>query len=631
MDPNRREVSEMTPKVVERHKTQHTLAKRNLFKLSASPEIAKSHAEVKRIIRSLEKIEDGEGSGLTDSKISSTAGNDLSGDSFRAHKSEKINFNMEDEPSGEPGDWEGGEFIESGEADDDEPSDDILQSRMHGVSVVKRTETAASEFKHSGSGKMMFGSVHLKNEENEKSGNTEESGESDFVESGSSETSAWDVLYSEDFSNESASGSEGINETLLREVKHNLPKEWLYAATKSPDMVGKGPKGKDDETKLLEIYNLVIKHESSRSDSRKPSKESVSGEASGRDIDFSDFFEQSADGSALEYRTGSAFSGEDEIEEDVDEKEQEEEEPRAVLDDVSDEMSGEHNELSGESVSGSGAINKKLMIEVERNLHSIWRYAALKKDLDMVAKGPKGKEEEDKLKNIYNIVSKHESGSAFIDFEKKKEAPSHPNEAIHEKSQKNSGVKFAKQGGKTKLITNRKARKLEYNKKLRNTGKSRGKFIGRVGEKANNSSRLQNGTAKVQNKSKNIQMVILGEEMKEMAPGDEELRTSKPGDAKVNERKESSTDNLQNKPNDHETESTKTSKPRKQIIFDQERPIDKSQEEIGKTLEQMILTRVEQLENQKLGEKVKGKKHHWKARKEKDDSTEAQRSFYKGK
>lgn len=66
---------------------------------------------------------------------------------------------------------------------------------------------------------------------------------------------------------------------------------------------------------------------------------------------------------------------------------------------IKEDMNGYFGESSGKSdglnvFNVSVIVNMKFMKEVEYNLYNVWRYVVFKKDLDMVVKGLKGKEEE---------------------------------------------------------------------------------------------------------------------------------------------------------------------------------------------------------------------------------------------
>lgn len=590
------------------------------------PAALKSSTHARRIIRSLEEIEDEEGSGATESKTDSESADDdnenfLFSGNYYERNSESMKFKME-EPSGEE-DWDGELIGESGAEQDDDVTDDIIQTQTHGVTAVKRTEMASvinpSDIEE------------FESDPNDGRAENLEEDEDTIVDSSSSGTSGGNAL--DEIQDLHFGGSGKINKTIMREVQRNLHKMWRYASSgKNLEMISKGPKGKKEERKLQEIYNLVIKHESGGAGP----KESVSGEASGLSLGYADASGESDNDEDDRYEMGSAIFRDNER---VNSRND---------DDVSGESSGlgDSSEISGDSASGSGVVNKKLLKEVEHNLHKVWRYAAPKKDLDMVAKGPKGKEEEQKVKKIYNMITKHESGSAFIDYEmRKKEKSINDSEQTRKhhprhKSRKSKLTKTGHNATEAKLYRLQKARKYKYNKNLKSikpwgmgmgksTRKPNGMYVKRIGRK---------GKA---GRNKDDTLAILGEEMKELAPSDEnDDKTKDKEKSKENklnksksDKEETATESLVNETASQEAEanSAPDKSQSQKIVLDKQEPFDKTQLEIGKQLEELILSRMAQLGSQRLEDKRKGKQEHLKDSKEKDDKTEMEKEPQKGK
>ena len=628
VEPNRREVSDML------HSSPNDESSVNITKMLAShsashePAVSKS----RRIIRSLEEIEDEDRSGAIKSKVDTDNTDDdkenvfLSGNYYERN-SESMKFKMEEPPS--EGDWEGG-LIESSAEQDDDVADDIIQTQTHSVTAVKRTKMASvvnpsdvEEFEP--------------DSDDSSSGNLQED-EDTSAGSSSSGVSDPNVLFSDEIQDEGSDGSGKINKTIMREVQRNLHKVWRYASSgKNLDMISKGPKGKEEEQKLQEIYNLVIKHESGRTEP----KESVPGEpASGlnRGEDLSD---ESGSGEDDVYQIGSALF-------------RESEEKAHVIsgdDGISGEGSGfgDFLEISGDSGSGSEEVNAKLLREVEHNLHKVWRYAAPKKDLDMVARGPKGKEEEQKVKKIYNVVSKHETGSAFIDFELRKKEKSlgdsdqTPKQHHGHKSRKSrvKSTMVVYNATEEKLYRLQKARKYKYNKNLKSLrpwgmgmGKSPRKLRGK-----NVKNTDGNG------KENSDKLAILGEEMKALAPTgkktdktinkedskDEKLRESKSDKEDTSEENSVKDTTSKEIEQEHETSIAPDETESEKIVLDKQKPFDKTQLEIGRKLEELILSRMAQLESQGIHTKQKGKQEHFKEDREKDDHSEKDNEPRKGK
>lgn len=613
------------------HLSPNDAASVNSTKLLASYSGSHKPAALKsrRIIRSLEEIEDEDGSGAIKSEFDTYNADDdeknvLFSSNYYERNSESMKFKME-EPSSE-GDWEGG-LIESSAEQDDDAADDVIQTQTHSVTAVKRTKMAS-----------VVNPSDIEEFESDSDDASSENVQEDddmFAGSSSSGDSDASVLFSDETQDGSSGGSGKINKTILREVQRNLHKVWRYASSgKNLGMISKGPKGKEEEKKLQEIYNLLIKHESGRKEPKEPVPgESSSGSNLGDDL---------SDDSGL--------SGEDDIYQMGSALFQDSEEKAHVIsgdDGISGEGSvfSDLSEVSGDSASGSGEVNSKLLREVEHNLHKVWRYAAPKKDLDMVAKGPKGKEEEQKVKKIYNIVSKHETGSAFIDFElRKKEKSLSDSEQTprhhHSHKSRKSRVKSttAYNATEEKLYKLQKARKYKYNKNLKSLKhwgmgmeKSPRKSVGKYVQKTD-----RNG------KGNGDKLAILGEEMKELAPTGkkadktinkenskvEKLRESKLGTATGSSVNDTASKELEQ---EHEMTSAPDETQSEKIILDKQEPFDKTQLEIGKKLEEMILNRMAQLESQGIQTKQKGKQEHFEESKEKDDQAETENEPPKGK
>ena len=676
VEPNRREVSDIL------HSSQNDAGSFNISKLSLfsdnrDPGVKKSSTQVKRIIRSLEDIEDEEHSGAINSNSNTKSAHNkheafLFSGNYYERSSESMNFKMEDPSSGE--DWEGGLIGESGAEQDDDVTDDIIQTQTHGVNAVKRTEMASvvnpsdiEEFEsdsHSGNDEnLLYDRIDKQL--------TEEDGEDASADYSSSGSGSGSILFSHEVDDQNSDGSGKINNTILREIQHNLRKVWRYASSsKNLDMISKGPKGKEQERKVQEIYNLVIKHESDVTNLHKTRpEESVQGEPSGLNSGYADASGESGDNSGeihdvtnlhktrpeesvqgepsglnSGYADASGESGDDsgEIHE-IGSGAFRESEEEALVESVEDGISGESSgladslELSGESVSGSGVrVNRKLLKEVEHNLHQVWRYAAPKKDLDMVARGPKGKEEEQKVKTIYNMISKHESGSAFVDYETRKKekslSDSHQTPKNHRRHKhRKSRIKLTKTGHnatEAKLYTLQKARKHRYNKNLKSLNswgmgmeKSRqkpgGMYAKKIGRK-NKAARNKQNT-----------LAILGQEMKELAPLDEKGPSKVKKLSKPKSDKENSEAGSQGTKSKHKTNSEADKSPK--VEQDKHEPLDKTQLEIGKTLEELILSRMAQLESQRVEKQRKGKQEHLKDNEEKENKTGTDKESQKGK
>ena len=665
VDPSRREVHDIL------HLTPSEARSLNITKFLASYSATQAPNHVKRIIRSLEEIEDEDSSGLikgSEDKETVTDENriDFSGDYYE-RSSESMNFRME-VPSGE-GDWEGGPIGESGAEQDNDATDDIIQSQTHGVTAVKRTEMVTvidprhiEEFETDANNEIVGG---LQEDFSSNEPTTEQtSGESDQEQentwgfSGASGTSGTNITLLDDIqSQNSGDGSGQINTTVMHEVQRNLQKVWRYASSgKNLDMVFKGPKGKEEERKLRQIYNLVIKHESKGTSSsdqgRGKPKETVSGDESGFDDGFTNVLGESGDESDKKHETGSANDSDEKYETGSADfvESHNDEKGRWEANDVSGESSGhiEDLDISEESASGSGNVNKKLMKEVEHNLHQVWRYAAPKKDLDMVARGPKGKEEEEKLKKVYNIVSKHESGSAFLNFELRKQREKSVDDSLQEqkhdhghKSRK-SKVKIAKtthNATEAKLYRLQKARKYKHNKNLKrlkpwrmgmgkhnSARKPSGMYVKQVGGKGKKETHKDN------------KLDLLGKEMKELAPTDEnddkvKKKESSKDKSDENETKEM-TENQSLKQQtelEQETQSETNKSKGQRIVLDSQDPFDKTRLEVGRKLEEMILSRMAQLETQRLSKKLEGKQAHLKDSKKEEDKEEVGREKPKGR
>lgn len=628
----------------------------------------KSSAHVKRVIRSLEEIEDEDSSGMMKGGVDRKNGSDMSGivmlsGDYYERNSESMNFRLE-EPSGE-GDWEGGLIGESGDEEDDDVTDDIIQSQPHGVTAVKKTEMATAvdprgieKFDGESIDGIAIGLqqdlVGNKRTSELSLGESDEGEENTMGLSSASGTSDGEALLADEIEDQSSGSGSGLfNKTIMREVQRNLHKVWRYASPgKNLDMVSKGPIGKEEERKLQEIYNLVIKHESKASsslhDRKRAPKEGMSGEASGFSDEHSDGSGDSGDKSNL----GSAEdSGEKyEVVSGIGVKSGKDESQKLVVGGLSGESSGQIDDLdvSYESGSGSGAVNKKLMKEVEHNLHSVWRYAAPKKDLDMVAKGPKGKEEEQKLKKIYNIVREHETGSAFIDFELREKEKSLDNSDQAQKSHKHvhksrkSKVKIVKvihNSTEAKLYRFLKARKNRYNKNLKrlkpwgmgmgkhsSRHRHEGKYVKQVGGKGKPS------------RSKEDRLALLGEEMKELAPnGDKESKTKDKEDSNEKNDKDETKEISEKEPSKQQTEPereinrNRNKSEEQRVVLDRQKPFDKTQLEVGRKIEELILNRMAELETKRLNRKVKGKKEHLKDSKEEAEEAGMEKEVPKGK
>ena len=632
----------------------------------------KSSTRVKRVIRSLEELEDEDNSGIMNGGTDRETATDGSGivmfsGDYYERNSESMNFRLE-EPSGE-GDWEGGLILESGDEQDDDVTDDIIQSQTHGVTVVKKTEMATAvdprgieKFDDESIDRIATGLpkelVGNKRTSELSLGESDQGEESTMGFSSASGSSGSEALLSDDIEDQSSgSGSGRFNKTIMQEVQRNLHKVWRYASPgKNLDMVSRGPKGKEEERKLQQIYNLVIKHDSNaRSllhDGRRAPKEGVSGEASGFSDEDSDDSGESGDESNKEHELGSAEESNEEYDlaSASGVKSRKGESQRLVMGDISGESSGHTDALgvSSVSASGSGVLNKKLMKEVEHNLHNVWRYAAPKKDLDMVAKGPKGKEEEQKLKKIYNIVRGHETGSAFIDLELRKKETSlddngktqKPHKHVH-KSRK-SKVKIVAVTHNTteaKLYRFLKARKHRYNKNLKrlkpwgigmgkhsSRRKPEGMYVKQVGGKGKTS------------RNKDDELALLGEEMKELAPNDEKENKAKDKENNNEKPDKDETKGISEKePPKQQTEPEReidrnTSKSEDQrVVLDKQKPFDKTRLQVGRKLEELILSRMAELETQTLSKKVKGKKEHLEDSKEGNEEAGMEKEVPKGK
>ena len=676
VEPNRREVNDIL------HLTPNDARSLNITKLLSSygaarePAGLKSSTHIKRIIRSLEEMEDEDSSGsINGSGDRGTAADEngmvFSGDLYERN-SESMNFRMEEDPSGE-GDWEGGPINQSGDEQDDDATDDIIQSETHGVTAVKRTEMASvidpreiEEVKPDSDNLIARAfQVDLSGNQlrlEQSSGESDQGEENAFGFSSASGASGAEVLLSDDIQGQGSSGSGHINKTIMREVQRNLHKVWRYASSgKNLDMVSKGPKGKEEAKKIREIYNLVIKHESRSSSSsdqgRKSLKEAVSGDAGGYNDEggFNDEYSvsgESGDESEIKHENGSAndLVEEYEVGSAIYVENEENEGNKLAGDDVSGEHSGQADALdvSEGSASGSGTVNKNLLKEVEHNLHSVWRYAAPKKDLDMVARGPKGEEEEQKVKKIYNIVSKHESGSAFIDFELRKKEKSvddsvQTRKHSHRHKSRESRVKITKIGlnaTEAKLYKLQKARKYTYNKNLKRL-KPWGMGMGK-----DSSARKPGGTHVKRvggngktGRNRNDHLALLGEEMKELAPSDENDNIAKDKEkskAKLekDETKEKQEKETSKQPNESENETHREKNKSKgqKVVLVRQKPFDITQLEVGRKLEEMILRRMVELETQRLGKKLAGKQAHLKDSKlkEKEDDADRDKGVPKG-
>ncbi|XP_068707315.1 uncharacterized protein [Montipora foliosa] len=761
VNPSRRELNDkiqpMTPGNEFFNSATHTP-----FDASSSP-------EVKRIIRSLEEIEDEENmsDSIKGSAEQETIGERgevfFSGDYYERH-SEIMNFRMEG--SSDVGDWEGSVRDESGDKQDDDVTDDVINVRTHEVAAVKRTEMATavdprgielyeSKFDDGierGLGRHLTGDRRTPELSAEESDSAKERPMEFSSASGSN--SAVGMISDDEQDLSSGSGYGHFNKTIMREVQHNLHKVWRYASSgQNLDMVAKGPKDKEEEQKLQQIYNLLIKHETAGAGRSVPD-EAVSGEGSGFVEEPSGFSGESGDESGKKEQMGSAEAGVENYDRESGEEEESrrnksarvEDDSRSAgksnskgnaLDYVSDsgsglvakkleesesgeskkkvvnvatlsgensgdndrlEVSGEksstfhesvdtkvekvdmgnlsgessgnddHVEVSEGSPSSSGVykdkrlgsereerikedrnghygessgksdgvnvsnasatLNTKLMKEVEHNLHNVWRYAAPKKDLDMVAKGPKGKEEEQKVTKIYNIVSKHETGSAFIDFDlrkdkqsddKHKQTQKHKNGGHKSRKSKVKFLKLPQHSTGTKLHKLHKGRKHKKSKsvnRLKPLGKKMdghysankaGKtFVKKISEKS-----------KARDKNSATRLALLGKEMKELAPedgnneGKKENGTVKSEKDKGDTNSESKATEQQNE-SDVEAKNTENKKEDENIVLDKQEPFDKTRLEIGKTLEELILGRIAQLEASRQKKKPSNNHGHWK-------------------
>ena len=721
----------------------------NFFGQSSGPQI-------KRIIRSLEEIEDENSSGARNSSVGEgTSGEGravlFSGDYYERH-SETMNFRVEGFSG--VGDWEGSVRDQSGDNQDDDVTDDVMHIQTHEVSAVKRTGMATAvdpreieqyqakytDSNERGSRQDLAGDKRRSEVSVEESG----SGEERIVEVSSSSGISSNVeLLPDNVQNASSANGHGhINKTIMREIQHNLHKVWRYASPRrNLDVVAKGPKGKEEERKLQEIYNLLMKHESLGARRREP-EEAVSGEGSGFSEEHSGVSIESGDelgrnqragsahekGSALEERSGEdegklveigSLSGENstkghslevpvesasglgvkekirqEVERDGREKLDMasfsgessgnrdrldllgesangsglvknrfqqiggDESEKVIFGNASGEGSGNderlmssngsvsasnvviekldkkgthkvdyskfHEESSGKddasdvsTESGSGVVNRKLMNEVEHNLHSVWRYAAPKKDLDMVAKGPKGKEEERKLKEIYNLVSKHETGSAFLDFHLRRDKKlKDKTKRKHKHKSRKSLVKIfqiAHNSTESKLYRLQKARKPKNSKSLKRLKSweiEMGKHQRRKKPEARFSKKISKMGKNANKTTVNSKLAVLRKEMNALAPGDdkEEEKTNdqnKPAKLGKNETKTNS-ENEATKVEQNESGAEISDKNKgkdENEVLDKQEPFDKTRLEIGKTLEELILNRMAQLEANRLKEK----------------------------
>lgn len=593
--------------------------------VTQEPTRSESSNRITRIIRSLEEMEDEGSSGLTKRAPSVDEKEIVFSGDYYEHNSETMQFRMDGTSGEDEGDWEGGLVGESGDEDDD-AADDIIQSHAHGVTAVKRTEMVT----------VVDPRTIAEDIETFHEGNS--SGESDKrVEGGpgflgGSTTSGSAGLSLEDDIDQSSSGSGLlINKTIMHEVQRNLHKVWRYAsASKNLDMVAKGPKGKEEEKTLQEIYNLLIKHESRSTSSAfegpKNPKEAESSEIDELNGMSKDFSGESGNLSDEKYDTGSNGSGEKNHENVVKESE---------MGAVSGEGSGNEGsglDFSGESSGGSGVVNKKLLKEVEHNLHKVWRYASPKKDLDMVAKGPKGKEEEQKVKKIYNIVTKHESGSAFIDYELQQtqksvnDSPSNQRQSHRRKSRK-SRVKIGKTGyniTEAKLYGLQKTRKNKYNKNLKRL-KPWGLGMGKQASVQNNKGKYTKQLGRNEGDKKDSKLAILGQEMKELAPSSEnEGSTNNKENSKGKMTKDETAPKaafkLQSKL-DEETHDKSNKSKGQSVLLDKNKSSDKTFQ-IGRKVEELILNRIAELEAQRISKKVEDKQDHLKDIQEEEDGDE---------
>lgn len=675
----------------------------------------------------------------------------FSGDYYERH-SETMNFRVEGFSG--VGDWEGSVQDQSGDNQVDDVTDDVMRIRTHEVSAVKRTGMATAvdpreieqyqakyiDSNERGSRHDLAGDKRTAEVSAEESG----SGEERIVEVSSSSGISSNVeLLPDNVQNaSSANGHRKINKTIMREVQHNLHKVWRYASPRrNLDVVAKGPKGKEEERKLQEIYNLLVNHESLGARRREP-EEAVSGEGSGFSEEHSGVSIESGDELGSNQRTGSAHekgpaleegSGEDEgrlveigslsgensikghslevsvesasglgvkvnIRQEVESDGREkldmasfsgessgngdrldlldesasgsgvvknhfqqigrDESEKVIFGNASGESSGNderlmssngsasasnvvkeklyktgthkvdtskfHEESSGKDnasdvsrESGSGVVNSKLMNEVEHNLHSVWRYAAPKKDLDMVAKGPKGKEEEQKLKKIYNLVSKHETGSAFLDFHLRRDKKlKDKTKRKHKHKSRKSLVKIFKiahNSAESKLYRLQKAKKPKNSKSLKHLKSGEigmGKHQRRKKPEARFSKKISKMGENANKTTVNSKLALLRKEMNALAPDDdkEEEKTNdqnKPAKLEKNKTKtnpENEATKVEQKESGAEISDKNKGKDENEVL-DKQEPFDKTRLEIGKTLEELILNRMAQLEANRLKEK----------------------------
>lgn len=599
------------------------------------PASSKSSNRITRIIRSLEEMEDESTSGLTKRAPSADEKEIvLSGDYYK-HHSETMQFRMDGLSGDDEGDWEGGLVGESGDEDDD-VADDIIQSQAHGLTAVKRTEMATVVDPRTIEDVETF---HEENSAGESDKRVE--GGPGFLGGSATSGSAGLSLEADDIDQSSSGSGFVINKTIMHEVQRNLHKVWRYAsASKNLDMVAKGPKGKEEEKTLEEIYNLLIKHESRSTSSavegpRNP-KEVESGEMdelSGMSTDFSG---ESGNLSDEKVDTGSNGSGGKNPEDVVKE---------SAVAAVSGGESGPEAsglDFSGESGSGSGLVSKKLLKEVEHNLHKVWRYASPKKDLDMVARGPKGKEEEQKVKKIYNIVTKHESGSAFIDYElrqKQKSVNDGPNKQrdSHRHKSRKSRVKVGKTGyniTEAKLYRLQKTRKNKYNKNLKRLKPWR-LGMGKQDSVQNNKGKYTKQLGRNEEDKKDSKLAILGQEMKELAPSSENegnTNNKENSKGKMNKDETAPKETFELPLKLEEETHDKSNKSKGQSVSrDKNKSSDKTFQ-IGRKIEELILNRMAELEAQRVSKKVEDKQDHLKdIQEEKDGEKNLKKEAQKGK
>lgn len=592
--------------------------------VTQEPARSESSNRITRIIRSLEEMEDERSSGLTKRAPSAHEKEIVFSGDYYEHNSETMQFRMDGTSGEDEGDWEGGLVGESGDEDDD-AADDIIQSHAHGVTAVKRTEMATVVDPRT------IQDIETFHEEN-SSGESDKRVEGGPGFLGGSGTSGSAGVSLKDDIDQSSSGSGLlINKTIMHEVQRNLHKVWRYAsASKNLDMVAKGPKGKEEEKTLQEIYNLLIKHESRSTSSAfegpKNPKEAESGEIDELSEIRMDFSGESGNLSDEKYDTGSNGSGEKNHENVVQESE---------VGAFSGEGTGNEGsglDFSGESSSGAGVVNKKLLKEVEHNLHKVWRYASPKKDLDMVAKGPKGKEEEQKVKKIYNIVTKHESGSAFIDYElqqKQKSVNDSPNNQkdSHRRKSRKSRVKIGKTGyniTEAKLYRLQKNRKNKYNKNLKRL-QPWGLGMEKQASVKNNKGKYTKQMGRNEGDKKNSKLAILGQEMKELAPSSENQgstnnKENSKGKMTKDETAPKGAFKLQSEL-DEETHDKSNKSKGQSVLLDKNKSSDKTFQ-IGRKVEELILNRIAELEAQRISKKVKDKQHHLKDIQEETDREE---------